>query len=295
MADTNKTNLKTVKASNQEDEGKHNPTVFTAIHKLIPNIITLMALTAGLTGIQFAMDAKWELAVISIVIAAALDTLDGAIARLLNATSEFGAQLDSFSDFLAFGVAPAMILYLWVLEESGKIGWIAMLVFAVASAMRLARYNIIKEPPKGVWSKGFFAGVPAPAGAGMAFLPLFIWLLEPSFFEQFAAANIIVGLWVIFCAAMMISRIPTWSSKQIKIPAKMAMPMLALAALMIAALIQAPWPTLTAMSLTYIATIPFSIHHFRKIVKETEEDFDMTELALGVSELGDSTNDDIKE
>ncbi len=273
------------------EKGDKSPKVFTAYQKLIPNILTLMALAAGLTGIQFAMDGNWERAVIAIVIAAFLDTLDGATARLLNATSEFGAQLDSLSDFLAFGVAPAMIMYLWVLEESGKIGWIAMLIFAVASAMRLARYNITKKPTTGVWSKGFFAGVPAPAGAGMAFLPLFIWLLEPTFFEQFAMANVLVGLWVIFCAGMMVSRIPTWSSKQLKVPAKMAMPMLGFAAIMIAALVQAPWPTLTIMSITYIATIPFSIRHFRKIVKETKEEIDMTDLALGVSDLDHDDED----
>lgn len=283
-------NLKTVNKDDKTDQHHIN---FTAFQKLIPNIITLMALAAGLSGIQFAMDAKWEHAVIAIVIAAVLDTLDGATARLLKATSEFGAQLDSFSDFLAFGVAPAMIMYLWVLEESGKVGWIAMLVFAVASALRLARYNITKKPTTGVWSKGFFAGVPAPAGAGMAFLPLFIWLLEPTFFEQFAFANAAIGLWVIFCAAMMVSRIPTWSSKQLKLPAKMAMPMLGFAALIIAALVQAPWPTLTIMSITYISTIPFSIHHFRKIVKETKEDYDLKDLALGVSEL-DTYDSDIK-
>lgn len=278
-----KTTLKSVETNNND---RKNPKIFTAYHKLIPNILTLMALAAGLSGIQFAMDGAWERAVIAIVIAAFLDILDGATARLLNATSEFGAQLDSFSDFLAFGVAPAIIMYLWVLEESGKIGWIAMLVFAVASAMRLARYNITQKPKTGVWSKGFFAGVPAPAGAGMAFLPLFIWLLEPGFFEQFAIANVMVGFWMIFCAAMMVSRIPTWSTKQIHMPAKMAMPMLGFTALVIAALVQAPWPTLTIMSITYISTIPFSIRHFRKIVIETKEDFDLTDLALGVSELG---------
>lgn len=282
-------NLKTVEASDKKNKNSKH---FTAYHKLIPNILTLMALAAGLSGIQFAIDGNWEHAAIAIVIAAVLDILDGATARLLNATSEFGAQLDSFSDFLAFGVAPATIMYLWVLEESGKIGWIAMVVFAVASAMRLARYNIAEKPTSGVWSKGFFAGVPAPAGAGIAFLPLFIWLLEPAFFEQFAAANVITGLWMIFCAAMMVSSIPTWSTKQVKIPAKMAMPVLALAALIIAALVQAPWPTLTIMSVAYLSTIPFSIRHFKKIVKETEEDFDLTDLALGVSELGiNDTND----
>lgn len=282
---TKKPKLKTVTSESKNPESK--TTSLVGYHKLIPNILTLMALAAGLSGIQFAMDGNWERAVIAIVIAAVLDTLDGATARLLNAASEFGAQLDSFSDFLAFGVAPAMILYLWVLEESGQIGWIAMLVFAVASAMRLARYNITAKPKTGAWSKGFFAGVPAPAGAGMALLPLFIWLMSPEFFEQFASANIIVGLWVLFCAGMMVSRIPTWSSKQIKIPAKMAMPVLALAALFIAALVQAPWITLTLSCLTYIATIPFSIRHFKKLVKENEENFDLTDLALGVSDSDD--------
>ena len=279
---TPKTSKKTASKKIETNDG-----VFTAYHKLIPNILTLMALTAGLTGIQFAMDGAWEKAVLAIVVAAVLDTLDGATARLLNAASEFGAQLDSFSDFLAFGVAPSLILYLWVLEESGKVGWIAMLVFAVACAMRLARYNITPTPKTGVWSKGFFAGVPAPGGAGLVFLPMFIWFLDPDFFETLAFANTLIGVWVILCAGMMVSRIPTWSSKQIKVPAKMAMPMLGLAAIMIAAVIQAPWPTLTIICLSYIATIPFSIRHFRKIVREDKEEFDLTDLALGVSDLGD--------
>jgi CDP-diacylglycerol--serine O-phosphatidyltransferase len=260
---------------------------FTAFHKLIPNVLTLMALTAGLTGIQFAMNGEWEKSVLAIVVAAVLDTLDGATARLLNASSEFGAQLDSFSDFLAFGVAPSLILYLWVLEDSGKIGWIAMLVFSIASAMRLARYNITEMPKTGVWAKGFFAGVPAPGGAGLVFLPMFIWFLDPDFFDQFAIANTLIGIWVMLCAGMMVSSIPTWSSKQIKLPAKMAMPALGFVAIIIAALIQAPWPTLTIICLIYIASIPFSIRYFRKVVRENKEEFDLAELALGVSELGD--------
>ena len=255
------------------------------LHKLIPNILTLSALAAGLTGIQYAMNAAWEHAAIAILIAAALDILDGATARLLNAQSKFGAQLDSFSDFLAFGVAPAMILYLWVLEESGKIGWIAMLVFAVCSAMRLARYNITEMPKTGVWSRGFFAGVPAPAGAGMAFLPLYIWLMSPDYFENFAPANMLVGVWLIICAGLMISRIPTWSTKQIKVGAKWTMPLLGGIVLLIAALIQAPWITLTLMSCTYTFTIPLALRHFRKVAKEMDEQIDMTDLALGLSDL----------
>lgn len=279
-----KEKLKTIDAT---DEAHDIQTTLIGYHKLIPNIMTIMSLAAGLTAIQFAMDASWERAIVAVVIAAVLDTLDGATARLLKATSDFGAQLDSFSDFLSFGVAPAMILYLWVLEESGKVGWIAMLVFAVASAMRLARYNITPTPTTGVWSKGFFAGVPAPAGAAMALLPMFIWLMAPTSFESFAPANTLVGIWVIFCAGMMVSRIPTWSSKQIKIKAKIITPVLAFSALVIAAIIQAPWPSLTLLSIGYVLSIPFSIRHFKKIVKDNEEEIDLAELALGISETDD--------
>jgi len=162
-----------------------------------------------------------------------------------------------------------------------------MVVFAVASAMRLARYNITPAPKTGVWSKGFFAGVPAPAGAGMALLPLFIWLMAPNYFEDLSSVNIFVGLWVIMCAGMMVSRIPTWSSKQIKIKSKMIMPILAVTALMIAAVMQAPWPTLTIIGVAYIASIPFSIRHFQKIVKDNAENIDLAELALGISETDD--------
>lgn len=281
---TEKVNSNTDAANDQFQEDDKHGIMAQGYHKLIPNIMTLMALAAGLTGIQYAMNAEWEKAAIAIVIAAFLDTLDGATARLLKATSEFGAQLDSFSDFLAFGVAPAIILYLWILEESGKVGWIAMLVFAVASAMRLARYNITKMPTKGVWSKGFFAGVPAPAGAGIAMLPLFAWLLAPDFFEQFAYLNFAIGIWVILCAGLMVSRIPTWSSKQIKVKPKMFTPAMAVAALLIAALVQAPWITLTICATIYLATIPFSILHFKKIVRETNEKIDLADLALGVDE-----------
>ncbi len=279
--------ISTQSKSKKADHNEQSDRAFAALHKLVPNILTLMALTAGLTGIQFAMNGEWEKAVLAIVVAAVLDMLDGATARLLNAASEFGAQLDSFSDFLAFGVAPALILYLWVLEESGKVGWIAMLVYAIACAMRLARYNIAKKPTSGVWAKGFFAGVPAPGGAGLVFLPMFIWFLHPEFFESFAAVNFFIGLWVIICAALMVSRIPTWSSKQLKLPAKMAMPALAFAAILIAAIIQAPWPTLTIISICYIVTIPLAIRHFRKIVRENKEEIDLTDLALGVSDPED--------
>ncbi len=279
--DNNKTTDPSAPSSVNDDQNDTNAAHF---YKLVPNILTLCALAAGLSSIQFAIDGAWDKAVIAIVAAAILDALDGASARLLNATSDFGAQLDSLSDFLAFGIAPSIVLYLWILEESGKVGWIAMLVFAVATAMRLARYNVTTNKPIKSWAKGFFSGVPAPAGAGIALLPLFIWLIAPDYFEQFGKLNIIVGLWVLFCAAMMVSRIPTFSTKQIHIPKKMAMPALAIVALIIAALIQAPWISLSILSTMYLLSIPFSIRHFQKLAKENQEEIDLTNLALGIDD-----------
>jgi CDP-diacylglycerol--serine O-phosphatidyltransferase len=274
------------KVAEQKSEGpKAN---FVGLPRMIPNLMTLIALAAGLTAIQYAWDSNWERAVLAILVAVILDTMDGATARLLNATSEFGAQLDSLSDFLAFGVAPSIILYSWILEESGKIGWMAMLIFAAASALRLARFNVTqKELP--AWKKGFFSGIPAPAGAGLALLPLIVWIQEPRFFAEYAFASPLVGLWTIFIAAMMVSRIPTFSTKMIKLPAKFAVPALAFAALMIAALVHAPWQTLTILAIAYMIAVPFAIGHFRKLQKENADNEDLADLAIGAGaddELG---------
>lgn len=249
--------------------------------RMIPNIMTLTALAAGLTSIQYAWDQYWDKAVLAILIAVVLDAMDGATARLLKATSEFGAQLDSLSDFLAFGVAPSIILYSWILEESGKIGWMAMLIYAAACALRLARFNVTqKELP--TWKKGFFSGIPAPAGAGLALLPLIVWIqFEPRFFAEYNYASPLVGLWTIFIAAMMVSRIPTFSTKMIKLPAKFAMPALAFAALMIAALVHAPWQTLTILGLLYMVSIPLAVNHFRKLQRDNADNEDLTDLAIG--------------
>lgn len=261
------------------------------LHRLIPNLMTLMALAAGLTAIQYAWDSNWERAVLAILVAVVLDTLDGAVARLLKATSEFGAQLDSLSDFLAFGVAPSIILYSWILQDSGKIGWMAMLIFAAACALRLARFNVSqKELP--AWKKGFFSGVPAPAGAGLALLPLIIWIQEPRFFEQFAFASPLVGLWTILIAGLMVSRIPTFSTKGFHLPPKFAMPALAFAALVIAALVHAPWQTLTIAAIFYMAAIPFAIQHFRKLQRDNADNEALTDLALGFSALDEDEKED---
>lgn len=264
------------------------------LHRMVPNIMTLTALAAGLTAMQLAFNGHWDRAVLAIVIAAVLDAMDGATARLLNAQSEFGAQLDSFSDFLAFGIAPIMLLYMWILQDAGKIGWIALIVYAACMALRLARYNVGTTKPVPAWKKGFFQGVPAPAGAGIAMLPLFVWLQSPQTFDELAFANWLVGLWVLVVAALMISRIPTWSSKLIKMPKKMAMPMLGIVVLIMAGLIQAPWQTLTILSTAYLVHIPFALRHFRKLQKLHADDEDMTDLAIGASALDEYTDTSYK-
>lgn len=278
-----------IKPTNSEKETETNTRNVFGVHRLIPNLMTLSAIAMGLAAIQMAWNNNWEKAVLAILVAVILDAMDGATARLLKASSEFGAQLDSLSDFLAFGVAPATILYSWILEESGKIGWMAMIVYAAACALRLARFNVTqKELP--AWKKGFFSGVPSPAGAGLALLPLIIWIQEPAFFEQFAFASPLVGLWTILIAGLMVSRIPTYSTKRISLPAKFGMPALTFAAVLIAALVHAPWLTLTVAAIFYMASIPFAIKHFRKLQKDHADEEDMTDLALGAIVLDDFGN-----
>ena len=145
------------------------------MNRLIPNAITVGALCAGLSGVRFAIDARWEMAVAAIVVAAILDGLDGRMARLLNGTSKFGAELDSLADFVSFGAAPALIVYLWVLNGWGGVGWVIALGFAVCCALRLARFNTaLADPNPPRWAGHFFTGVPAPAGAGLALLPMML-------------------------------------------------------------------------------------------------------------------------
>ncbi len=264
------------------------------LHRMIPNLLTLMALAAGMSAIQFAIHSRWEMSVLAIVAAAILDSMDGATARLIKATSDFGAQLDSLSDFLSFGVAPAFVLYLWVLGDAGRIGWIATLILAMACALRLARFNVMQmhAAQRPAWARGFFAGVPAPAGAGLALVPMFLWFMAEDWFPgrhvfaDLSSGTPLIALWTIFVAGLMVSRIPTFSTKQIKIPPRMAMPVLALAGLLIAALIHAPWPTLVAISALYIAMIPISFRAYRKLEQANPETVEnLTDLALGTVDL----------
>lgn len=236
-----------------------------SLARLIPNMVTVMALCAGLTGIRFAFEGKFQLAVIAIILAAVLDALDGRIARLIGATSRFGAELDSLSDFISFGVTPAIVLYLWCFIDTGRIGWAAVLLFAVCMALRLARFNsALDDPDRPAWASNYFTGVPAPAGAGLVLMPLvasfdldFFWLHKP----------IWVGGWMLFVAALTVSRLPTFAFKKLKVRHWMVAPVLAIAGALFAGLASEPWLTLVGLGVIYLASIPLSIRAVRRHVR----------------------------
>lgn len=254
------------------------------LYKVIPNLITLMALISGLTALQFAIKGDIHVAVILLLVSAILDMLDGATARLLKAGSPIGAQLDSLSDFLCFGVVPAFILYMWGLDEAGKFGWIATVAFAAACALRLARFNVEQPAVQktSAWSEGFFQGIPSPAGAGLSLLPVYIWFQAPDTFAALSFANPLIAIWTILVGALMISRIPTWSSKQLHIHPKMLLPVMAFCAFMFISLLHAPWTTLMIVSFAYIISIPLALKAFRKYERNYNVDSeDLTDMAFG--------------
>ena len=233
------------------------------VNRMIPNIITVCALAAGLTAVRYAISGEWKFAVIAILTAGILDALDGRMARLLKSESEFGAQLDSLSDVIAFGVAPAFVVYLWLLQGSGDYGWVAALFFAVCCALRLARFNTMSESP--AYAYNYFTGMPAPAGACMAILPM---VLSFQFGEFFTTYPILVGVWLLLMAGFMVSRIPTYSFKRLKVPYGYVLPVLAGVGLVVTALATNPWLTLSIIAGVYLATIPFAILTYRRLEAE---------------------------
>lgn len=233
------------------------------LRAMVPNGVTVLALCFGLTGIRFAIAEEWATAVAAIIVAGVLDGIDGRIARLMNAQSRFGAELDSLSDSIAFGVSPALVMYLWSLQHLPKFGWIIALTIAVACALRLARFNaqidVDDQPHK---SAGFLTGVPAPTAAGLSFLPFYLWLItDNSIFREYW----IVGPWVGVIAFLMISNVATFSWSSLRLRRNIRLEAIALVGLIGAAAITAPWWTLTAISVVYIVLIPFGILSYTKV------------------------------
>lgn len=233
------------------------------LRAVAPNAITALALCSGLTGIRFAMDGHWERAVTMVLIAGVLDGLDGRVARALRGESRFGAELDSLADAISFGVAPALILYLWTLTALPRFGWIAALMLAVFCALRLARFNArIDSDDQPHKSAGFLTGVPAPAGAGLALLPMFIWFWSG---EDALRHPLGVALWVALVAVLLISSIATFSWSSLKLRRNIRFEALAVAVVLMAALVSAPWQTLTVVCAIYLALLPFSLMSYARI------------------------------
>ncbi len=237
-----------------------------AMRAVLPNAITAAALCSGLTGIRFAIAGDWEKALFAIILAGMLDGIDGRIARLLKAQSRFGAELDSLADSLSFGMAPALILYLWSLNELPRFGWFAALAFAISCALRLARFNaridVEEQPHKSV---GFLTGVPAPVGAGLAFLPMYLWIAsgEPLFRDP-----LLVALWVAAIAGLMISNLATLSWGRIRPGPSVRLVAIALVGMTVAALLVEPWWTLVAICVVYLALMPLSIVRYARIRRQ---------------------------
>jgi len=234
-----------------------------SINRMIPNILTILALCAGMSAVRFAFMEQWHHAVVAIIVAGIFDGLDGRIARLIGGTSKFGAELDSLSDFISFGVAPATVIYFWAMHGNLPIGWAAALFFATCAALRLARFNtMIGEPDPPPYKSNFFTGVPAPAGAGLAIIPLMgSFEFGPAFF----GSAVLNAVWLITVGILMVSTIPTYSMKKVKIPHKFVLPLLLVVGAITAGLVADPWPTLLTVGLVYLLSIPFSVRAHRQL------------------------------
>ncbi|MCI2422586.1 CDP-diacylglycerol--serine O-phosphatidyltransferase [Saccharopolyspora sp. K220] len=236
--------------------------------RLLPNAITVLAMCAGLSAVQFALNGHLTGAIASVAVAAVLDGLDGRIARLLDATSKMGAELDSLSDAMSFGVAPALTLYAWQLQDN-RAGWVVALIFAVCMVLRLARFNTLlddtEQPP---YAKEFFVGVPAPAAGLLALLPI---ILTAHFdYAGWWADQNLVMLWMVLIAALAVSRVPTLSLKTVKVPPRAAAPLLVLVALLAAGIIMFPLISLAIAMVIYLLHVPYAVYRHNWLAKHPE-------------------------
>lgn len=253
---------------------------------IVPNLITVLAICAGLTGIRLAFEGRYELAVAMVLAAAFLDGIDGRVARMMKATSKFGAQMDSLADIINFGVAPALVLYVYVLDQAQAFGWIAALIYVISAGLRLARFNVMEERAvKAPWQSEFFVGVPAPAGAALVLLPVYIGFVgvEPGtiFAYGSAAYTVIIG-------ALLVSRLPVWSGKSetSRIRRDLVFPMILVVVLYVALLMSFTWQVLIVTVVLYLITLPLGARNWHTrygtlTIEETGE-HGMSEIDHGV-------------
>jgi CDP-diacylglycerol--serine O-phosphatidyltransferase len=235
--------------------------------RLLPNAVTVLALCSGLTAVHFALEGRFDLCVASIAAAAIFDALDGGLARLLDASSKIGAELDSLSDLIAFGVSPALLFYIWRLEGN-RLGWVVALVFAVCMALRLARFNtLIDAEQRWPFAKEFFVGVPAPAAALIGGLPLLAWL---QFGDGWWSRPLTVGLWALLAAGLMVSRLPTISLKTARVPTRLVPPALVLVGLGFAVLVAEPFLLVGVIGVAYLLVLPYTIYRYEWLKRHPE-------------------------
>jgi CDP-diacylglycerol--serine O-phosphatidyltransferase len=235
---------------------------------IAPNLITLLALCLGLTAMRLVVEGKLESATIFILVAAALDGVDGRLARLLKGTSRFGAELDSLSDFVNFGVATGYVLWIFILHDLRSFGWIIVLTLACAMALRLARFNVmIDDPNRPDWQKNFFVGMPAPAGAITAMLPLYLHFIGVPV-QDYGAP--FVGIYILFIAFLTISRIPCYAGKTLgaRVPRENVLPLFVAVVVLAGLLFAYPFEMLTLIVVAYLASIPISVARYRKLERE---------------------------
>ncbi|HWW49963.1 MAG TPA: CDP-diacylglycerol--serine O-phosphatidyltransferase [Xanthobacteraceae bacterium] len=233
------------------------------VRMLVPNVITLLAICAGLTAIRLAVEGRMELAIGAIVLAAVLDGIDGRVARLIKGQSRFGAELDSLADFVNFGVAPGLILYFWQLHDLNNVGWIAAMIFAISGGLRLARFNAaMDDTSQPAYAANFFTGIPAPAGAITVLLPVYV-----SFLGAPMPYAVVTAVYTLVIAGLMVSRLPVFSGKSIsmRVPPEMVLPIFVLVVFVIALLISYPWHVLSVASAAYLASLPLGWRSFSRL------------------------------
>ncbi|RPG16603.1 MAG: CDP-diacylglycerol--serine O-phosphatidyltransferase [Pelagibacteraceae bacterium TMED124] len=235
---------------------------------ILPNVLTLIGVCLGISSIKFAMDGNFSYAVLFLIVAAILDALDGRVARLIKGTSDFGKELDSLTDFVSFGIAPAFIIYFWELNKLGKIGWLIVLLFSVCCVLRLARFNLTKFEKNDEWKNNFFQGVPSPAGGCLILLPL---IFQLSGFSSFIDLTSITPYFMVLISFLLISKIPTFSFKKIAIRRNMTIFLLLGVGLFFVSIIQFTFETLTVCILIYLFLIPIGIYNFRSKSKNANQ------------------------
>ncbi|OJF94493.1 CDP-diacylglycerol--serine O-phosphatidyltransferase [Pararhizobium antarcticum] len=230
---------------------------------IIPNLITVLAICAGLSGVRLAFEGRFELAVAMVLVAAFLDGIDGRVARLMKATSKFGAQMDSLADIVNFGVAPALVLYAFVLDQARSLGWIAALIYVIAAGLRLARFNVMSEREvKTTWQSEYFVGVPAPAGAMLVLLPMYLGLLG---IVPDQTMGILSAAYTVLIAFLLVSRLPVWSGKsENRVRRDLVLPIILFVVLYVATLMSFTWETMVLTAVGYLITLPFGARKWQK-------------------------------